>query len=41
MFLPWVSVGSRVEVGRYLLVSQFERVIELRRPDGVLGPVPG
>ena len=27
----------RVEVGRYLLVSQFERVIELRRPDGVLG----
>jgi len=30
----------RVEVGRYLLVSQFERVIELRRPDGVLGPVP-
>ena len=30
----------RVEVGRYLLVSQFERVLELRRPGGAPGPVP-
>jgi nitroimidazol reductase NimA-like FMN-containing flavoprotein (pyridoxamine 5'-phosphate oxidase superfamily) len=31
----------RVEVSRYLLVSQFERVLELRRPGGaVQGPVP-